>query len=1015
VAKINPIKVKQDAEKEEKAGRFEKAIALYRDLVADNPRDWNTIKKIGDLYSRMNRVKEASQEYAKVADFYARDGFLLKAIAVWKQINKLDPTVLEPYLNLADLYAKQGLMVEAKSQYQFVVDEYKRRGRIREAGDALKKMADIDPGDLKIRSMLADLYIRDGNPAKAVGEHITIAEELSRKGHMAEALQVLEKGLKLDPKSTKIRVELARIHLVQKNYEKAVHFLEEAARQTPADAQVQTRLGEAYLGAKRVDEAEAIFRRILQASPDDQEARIQMGRAFLVKGQFDQAYEQFLPVVDRLVERKDGERAAGILQQIAQRNPGHVKTLVKLIEIYRVLRKDSAVADTYSQLVEAYIHQGLMEQAASVLEILVELEPQNEQHRSKLEFVRSKGGGRPGAGRKAPPRPGPIEEDFFDLGVETTPVPAGAARAAAPGHTTARSKAGRVSIELSGPLSEDDKEFIDEHLAEGRVFRKYGLVDKSAEQFEAVLARFPDNGEARQELRDVYKERGQNDRAAEQCFALAEICRLKGDVSGAVAHEADAQGLLGKAAAPEAPAGAVPAPPAAPRTVPLPAAVETGEEDIPLEVEESVPLEVEESGLEEPVLSTEPALEDDGLALDLGVAAQGPEISGGFLEEEGGPGREDDLALGLEELALEEPVPPPKPAPRRPPPARPAAPAARPAAPAARPAAPPAKPAAARPPAPAKPAPSRVSPRPAPAPAAPPQPRRPTLAPKAPPVAPAPRGIPAEISKVFDEVESYISLGFVDDAKDALGELQARFPGHPAITAKLAELGLSTEAPAASGAGALEDLVPEPFEPPGPAELAPDPLAELALDEPAVPPSAPDGGLDLGAELDGLFGAQSAVDEPPSAPGTPLGDAGLSEIFKEFKKGVDKQLDKEDYDTRYNLGIAYKEMGLIDEAIAEFQLAAKDESRLLECASMLGLCFREKGMAKLAVKWFEKGLQAPGRSEEEYTGIRYDLACALEDAGETDKALAIYTDLYGQDANFRDVASKVRELRAAPR
>src|SRR2546428_13848382 len=84
-----------------------------------------------------------------------------------------------------------------------------------------------------------------------------------------------------------------------------------------------------------------------------------------------------------------------------------------------------------------------------------------------------------------------------------------------------------------------------------------------------------------------------------------------------------------------------------------------------------------------------------------------------------------------------------------------------------------------------------------------------------------------------------------------------------------------------------------------------------------------------------------------------------------------------------------KEMGLVDEAIAEFQLAAKDENRILECSSMLGICFLEKGMPKLAIKWFEKGLAASGRSEEEYQGLRYDLACALESAGETDRALSV--------------------------
>jgi tetratricopeptide (TPR) repeat protein len=100
------------------------------------------------------------------------------------------------------------------------------------------------------------------------------------------------------------------------------------------------------------------------------------------------------------------------------------------------------------------------------------------------------------------------------------------------------------------------------------------------------------------------------------------------------------------------------------------------------------------------------------------------------------------------------------------------------------------------------------------------------------------------------------------------------------------------------------------------------------------------------------------------------------------------------------------------EAVAEFQLAAKDPQRLLECSSMLGLCFMEKGMPKLAVKWFEKGLKAPGRLPEEYNGLRYDLAAAYEAAGENDTALNVYSDLYGHDASFRDVAAKVRDLKA---
>jgi tetratricopeptide (TPR) repeat protein len=184
-----------------------------------------------------------------------------------------------------------------------------------------------------------------------------------------------------------------------------------------------------------------------------------------------------------------------------------------------------------------------------------------------------------------------------------------------------------------------------------------------------------------------------------------------------------------------------------------------------------------------------------------------------------------------------------------------------------------------------------------------------------------------------------------------------------------------------------------------------------------APPAAvepPAGGFDLASELGDLFSAQPAVaDEAPASAGTDFGDDALADIFREFQKGVEKQLGKEDYETRYNLGIAYKEMGLVDEAIAEFQLAAKDESRLLECSSMLGICFLEKGMPKLAVKWFEKGLSAPGRSEDEYQALRYDLANAHEQSGDVDRALALFTELWGQDASFRDVADRVRHLGAS--
>jgi len=1023
--KVNPVKLKQDAERLEKAGRLDQAIALYRQIVEQNPRDWNTINKIGDLYAKINRTREAAEEYSKVADFYAKDGFLVRAIAMWKKVNKLDTAILDPYLKLAELYAKQGLMMEAKSQYQIVVDEYLKRGKTKDAAEVLKKMAELDPGDLKVRSKLADIYTREGSGPKAVEEHIAIALELSKKGHLAEALQVLEKGLKIDPRSSRLREELARVHMVQKNHDRAAHYLEEAVQDAPNDVSLLARLGEAYVEARKIEEAEALFKRLLEIDPSDEDSRVQMGRVYLLQQKFDLAYDEFVPAVDRLLQRKEGEKAAALLQQVVQRNPSHVKSLVKLAEVYRILQMEGAVSQTYSQLTEAYINAGAWEQAASVLETLVSREPQNHQHQSKLDFVRSRAGG-----KRPAPAPTPsvdtVEEMEFDL---EPPEPAQAApRSRVPleelasGHRAplpptpappAVAPPIRPAIEISGPLSGEDREFIDEHLAEGRVFRKYGLIDKAIDQFEAVVARFPDHLEARQDLRDVYKEKGLPAKSVEQCLALAEICRLRGDNDAAVAHEAEARALMPAAAlAPASRPEPVPAVP--PRPVALeeeislesqeePFSLAVEEEDISLDMGETqvaeaappVDLVLEEEVLEEqelPPQFVEEAPAESELLIDAEVeetpapqAISEPEAARGAMLD---LGLEEELSLaGAFEPEAAEPS------------------------------------FGARPPAPPR-------------------------------AAPVQGGLPAELARALEEVEQYLSLGFVDDARDALRELVSRQGRHPAIAAKALELGLNLDEEAAAPAEAealLEEVrfetpsgeeevaldlgldlseampslaelerefkpeMPAPREAPPPVEpsveeLLPETTPDRGAWPAAVAPAAQD--FESALELSELFEAQSAVAEPEGAPlATEFGDSGLAEIFKEFKKGVDKQLGKEDYDTRYNLGIAYKEMGLLDEAIAEFQLAAKDEARLLECASMLGICFMEKGMPKLAVKWFEKGLKAPGRREEEYQGLRYDLAEAYEAAGEVEDALSLYTDLYGQNANFRDVAAKVRQLR----
>ncbi|MCZ6600759.1 MAG: tetratricopeptide repeat protein, partial [Acidobacteria bacterium] len=121
----------------------------------------------------------------------------------------------------------------------------------------------------------------------------------------------------------------------------------------------------------------------------------------------------------------------------------------------------------------------------------------------------------------------------------------------------------------------------------------------------------------------------------------------------------------------------------------------------------------------------------------------------------------------------------------------------------------------------------------------------------------------------------------------------------------------------------------------------------------------------------------------------------------------------EDHQTHYQLGIAFKEMEMLDEAIGAFQQAAQDPDSFLSCCSMLGLCFRAKSMPQIAEKWYRKGLDRGGSGgsvEDQITGLLYDLGTLHQEQGAVDEARNCFTEVYASNANYRDVAARLRLL-----
>jgi tetratricopeptide (TPR) repeat protein len=227
----------------------------------------------------------------------------------------------------------------------------------------------------------------------------------------------------------------------------------------------------------------------------------------------------------------------------------------------------------------------------------------------------------------------------------------------------------------------------------------------------------------------------------------------------------------------------------------------------------------------------------------------------------------------------------------------------------------------------------------------------------------------------LDEADFFVQQNLFDEARAILKTLHQRMPAHPLVAAKLRDLDAMERA--ANGGG------------------ADDASAEVAVDEHAS--------ADLAAELpEELPGSSDANEE----------DAGDQQVYELTRRGVvEKGVTAEDFETHYDLGIAYKEMGLLDDAIVEFKLVMKDPTREVQCHLMIGLCCLEKGLQTDAIGHFKKGLYVDGITERESLSLYYELGSAYERLGDPREALYYFEKVVKRDAHFRNVERRIEALR----
>ena len=298
----------------------------------------------------------------------------------------------------------------------------------------------------------------------------------------------------------------------------------------------------------------------------------------------------------------------------------------------------------------------------------------------------------------------------------------------------------------------------------------------------------------------------------------------------------------------------------------------------------------------------------------------------------------------------------------------------------------------------------------------------------------APTGVVApqfSFEEAKAEVGFYLGQGFMEEARASVSTFEERFPGEPKL-AMLRQLVEEETAPSASTpAGTAPVPVPqESSEEPAVAATTPSRPAPAEPTPPpdgVQPPPATGGDLlgDLAAGLEG-FGESSPPSGKAPAPGPGGADASneaspLSGLLDELGESSPADANQDDPETHYNLGVAFREMGLFDEAIGEFQKVVKGAQKdhypenFLQSCTLLAASFIDKGMPQIAAKWYLRALEMPNPDEETTLALLYDLGTAYEQAGDSRNALERFSEVYSQNIDYRDVAEKIRTLQQKAR
>ncbi len=1057
---FNKSKALENALKFLNQGKVAQAIGEYQLILRADPKDQATLMTVGDLFARQGDMSQAIEYFERLAQVYLNDGFNSKAIAIYKKIAKLAPNELAPLERLADLYVQQGVLSEARPLFLQIAEAHLKANHAQKAVEVLHRLLEVEPENQRVQMRLAELYGVMGQKKESALTYQAYAQRLFERGEADEAEKLVERALEVDPVNASAILLKAKILNAGNKLDQAVAVLgKHPEAETGGD--VTNLLVDFELRAGHPDHAAERARRQLARGHEHSTLLHKVAETMIESGQADQALPLLHELRAPMIEAGAQDNYLKALSGACERLPGRTEPLETLVDFCRTTSDPFRLNAALGELSDAYAAKENFARAEELLVELVDRNKNDERMVERLNQLRAKSGGTSVPAASA---------ESIHISAPSEPAPAASLLEEEPERKLTPPVQPTI---LEEAIDEETQKYIAQALTDVDLFSSYGLTQKATHLLENVLQRAPRHTPTLERLLDLHLGAGNDRRTAELSSQLEQIHRERNDhinadrfselrqrfskVAGLSAADMPAAPAASAppAAAPEVPAAVASAPVAAKKPAPqAQASVAPSAEPPPSEIAPTTTSAVEASAaasapieFEIPLAEMEAAAAaEDAAAAPIPIeepqvaAAPDPASVVGQAAEPAaaaaGDTQELDLSDEWEAIATE--------AAGAPPAEQHVSAAVTELDPVVAPEAEASEPETIEAAAPSEPAQEIVAHA-----DAEPDHDAPVqhfeidantaqedltaeVSAAAPPVEPEPE----PVFEIVEEAAEATPQPVQPISAEALPEALLDFLNEPAPEAVAEavpsgneiELELTPEPVSqrdSAGPATTDDFISElvaeldDLEPPTPQHVA-EPAVAVSPDETQVHLQEVFAQTNL-PPMEPIAPVAHAAASNGSANGAGAAAAGnlneLAEVFQEFRAELGEMGEEdEDLETHYNLGIAYREMGLLDEAIGEFQKVAKAVQKgkpfqyEMNCSTMLGLSFMDKGEPKVASLWYQRALQVPGLEEESILALRYDLAMALESAGESGAALDSFRQVYAANIDYRDVADRIATL-----